>query len=82
MKKEFKNINIDQVEDLQDELGDMMEEANEIQEAMGRQYGMPDLDEVSQILRVVLSQSVVLCDLVINARINLDILAVNSKGSV
>ena len=47
MKKEFKNINIDQVEDLQDELGDMMEEANEIQEVMGRQYGMPDLDEVS-----------------------------------
>ena len=47
MKKEFKHINIDQVEDLQDELGDMMEEANEIQEVMGRQYGMPDLDEVS-----------------------------------
>jgi len=45
MKKEFKHINIDQVEDLQDELGDMMEEASEIQEAMGRQYGMPDLDE-------------------------------------
>ena len=49
MKREFKNINIDQVEDLQDELGDMMEEANEIQEVMGRQYGMPDLDEVSWI---------------------------------
>merc|ERR1711942_238974 len=45
MKKEFKNINIDQVEDLQDELSDMMEDANEIQEVMGRQYGMPDLDE-------------------------------------
>ena len=49
MKKEFKHINIDQVEDLQDELGDMMEEANEIQEAMGRQYGMPDLDEVGLV---------------------------------
>ena len=47
MKKEFKNVNIDQVEDLQDELADMMEDANEIQEVMGRQYGMPDLDEVS-----------------------------------
>ena len=31
MKKEFKNINIDQIEDMQDELGDMMEKANEIQ---------------------------------------------------
>ena len=38
MKKEFKNINIDQIEDMQDELGDMMEEANEIQESLGR-YG-------------------------------------------
>merc|ERR1712141_981132 len=44
-KKEFKNINIDQIEDLQDDLGDMLEEANEVQEAMGRSYGMPDLDE-------------------------------------
>merc|ERR1712029_58046 len=45
MKKEFKNINIDQIEDLQDELGDMMEEANEIQESLGRSYGMPEVDE-------------------------------------
>jgi len=45
MKKEFKNINIDQIEDLQDDLGDMLEEANEIQEVMGRTYGMPEIDE-------------------------------------
>ena len=45
MKKEFKNINIDQIEDLQDDLGDMLEEANEVQEAMGRSYGMPEIDE-------------------------------------
>merc|ERR550519_3274939 len=45
MKKEFKNVNIDQVEDLQDELADMMEDANEIQEVMGRSYGMPEVDE-------------------------------------
>merc|ERR1711973_369412 len=38
MKKEFKNINIDQIED-------MMEEANEIQESLGRSYGMPEVDE-------------------------------------
>jgi len=45
MKKEFKNINIDQIEDLQDDLGDMLEEANEVQEALGRSYGMPEIDE-------------------------------------
>merc|ERR1711936_1063048 len=45
MKKEFKNINIGQIEDLQDDLGDMLEEANEVQEAMGRSYGMPEIDE-------------------------------------
>jgi len=45
MKKEFKNVNIDQIEDMQDELGDMMEDANEVQEALGRTYGMPDIDE-------------------------------------
>merc|ERR1712114_1754 len=45
MKKEFKNVNIDQIEDLQDELGEMMEDANEIQEALGRSYGMPEVDE-------------------------------------
>merc|ERR1712150_41273 len=45
MKKEFKNVNIDQIEDMQDELADMMEDANEIQESLGRSYGMPDVDE-------------------------------------
>lgn len=45
MKKEFKNVNIDQIEDLQDDLADMLEDANEVQEALGRSYGMPDVDE-------------------------------------
>ncbi|OTF70650.1 charged multivesicular body protein 5-like protein [Euroglyphus maynei] len=45
MKKEYKKINIDQIEDLQDDLADMMEDANEVQEALGRSYGMPDVDE-------------------------------------
>jgi len=45
MKREFKNVNIDQIEDLQDDLADMLEEANEVQEALGRSYGMPDVDE-------------------------------------
>ncbi|XP_029313914.1 charged multivesicular body protein 5 [Cottoperca gobio] len=46
MKKAYKHVKIDQIEDLQDELGDMMEDANDIQEALGRSYGTPDdIDE-------------------------------------
>lgn len=30
---------------MQDELEDLTESANEIQEAMGRSYGMPDIDD-------------------------------------
>ncbi|XP_033213464.1 charged multivesicular body protein 5 [Belonocnema kinseyi] len=45
MQKEFKNINIDQIEDMHDDLADMLEEANEVQEAMGRSYGTPEIDD-------------------------------------
>ena len=31
--------------DLQDDLADMLEEANEVQEVLGRSYGMPEIDE-------------------------------------
>lgn len=33
------------MKDLQDQLEDMMEDANEIQEVMGRSYGTPEIDE-------------------------------------
>ncbi|XP_015171306.1 PREDICTED: charged multivesicular body protein 5 [Polistes dominula] len=45
MQREFKNINIDDIEDIQDNLADMLEQADEVQEAMGRSYGMPDIDD-------------------------------------
>ncbi|CAG7723716.1 unnamed protein product [Allacma fusca] len=45
MKKEFKKINIDNIDDLQDELADIMEQSEEVQEALGRSYNMPDVDE-------------------------------------
>jgi len=45
MKKEFKNVNIEKIEDLQDDLADMLEDANEVQEVLGRAYGVPDVDE-------------------------------------
>lgn len=44
-KKEYKNVNIDQIEDLQDDMEDLMEQSNEIQEVMGRSYGMPEIDD-------------------------------------
>lgn len=44
-KKEYKNINVDNIEDLQDELEDLTEQANEVQEVMGRSYGMPEIDD-------------------------------------
>ncbi|CAG8486730.1 10774_t:CDS:2 [Paraglomus occultum] len=46
MKRQYKNINIDQLERVQDEMEDLMEQANDIQEALGRSYGLPeDIDE-------------------------------------
>ncbi len=30
---------------MQDDLADMLEEANEVQEVMGRTYGVPEIDE-------------------------------------
>lgn len=32
-------------QDLQDQLEDMMDDANEVQEALSRSYGTPDIDE-------------------------------------
>lgn len=46
MKKEYKKVNISSIEDLQDELGDLMEQANDVQDVLGRSYGIgEDVDE-------------------------------------
>lgn len=45
MKKEYKKVNIDQIEDLQDDMADMMEQANEVQDILGRTSGLDDIDE-------------------------------------
>merc|ERR1712039_566630 len=45
MKKQFKQINIDQVEDMQDDMADLLEQAEEIQSALGRSYNTDDVDE-------------------------------------
>lgn len=33
------------MQDMQDDLADMLEQADEVQEAMGRSYGMPEIDD-------------------------------------
>ncbi|XP_021944838.1 charged multivesicular body protein 5 [Folsomia candida] len=45
MKKEFKKIDVDKIEDLQDELADVLEISEDVQEALGRSYNIPDVDE-------------------------------------
>ncbi|KAJ3272141.1 hypothetical protein HDV01_005906 [Terramyces sp. JEL0728] len=46
LKKQYKNINLDKIEKAQDEMEDLLEQANEVQEALGRTYGVPDdIDE-------------------------------------
>ncbi|KAF9580199.1 hypothetical protein BGW38_003252, partial [Lunasporangiospora selenospora] len=42
MKQQYKKVNIDQIERMQDEMEEIMEQANEIQETLGRSYGVPD----------------------------------------
>jgi len=45
LKKQFKAINIDQVENMQDDMADLLEQAEEVQNAMGRSYNTDDIDE-------------------------------------
>merc|ERR1712146_574223 len=45
LKKQFKAININQVEDLQDDMADLLEQAEEVQNALGRSYNTDDIDE-------------------------------------
>ncbi|XP_077592594.1 charged multivesicular body protein 5 [Stigmatopora nigra] len=45
MKKAYKQVNIDKIENIQDDLEDMMADANDIQEALGRSYGTPEIDD-------------------------------------
>jgi len=46
LKKAYKDIKISEVEDLHDDMNDLLEDADEIQDVLGRQYGVPEeLDE-------------------------------------
>ncbi|KAG0230850.1 hypothetical protein BGW42_000640 [Actinomortierella wolfii] len=46
MKQQYKKVDIDKIEQMQDEMQDIMDQANEIQETLGRSYGIPEeIDE-------------------------------------
>jgi len=46
LKTEMKQLNLDQIEDLHDDMSDLLEDAEEVNEIMGRAYGVPEeLDE-------------------------------------
>jgi charged multivesicular body protein 5 len=46
MKKTYGKIDLDKIERIQNDMEDLMESANEVQETMGRSYGVPDeIDE-------------------------------------
>lgn len=42
MKKTYGKIDLDKIDRVQDEMEDLIESANEIQESLGRSYGVPD----------------------------------------
>ncbi len=43
MKKEYKKLDINKIDNMQDEMEDMLDMNNDIQEAMSRQYDTPDV---------------------------------------
>ncbi|KAL7409474.1 Snf7 family [Mrakia frigida] len=46
MKKQYKGIDIDKIESIHYDMEDLIDQANEIQESLGRSYGVPDeIDE-------------------------------------
>ncbi|KAI0987586.1 hypothetical protein GJ496_002757 [Pomphorhynchus laevis] len=45
MKREMKKINFNEIDKLQDDLEDYMYQADELQEALGRNYQVPDYNE-------------------------------------
>ncbi|KAI9090805.1 Snf7 family [Phlyctochytrium arcticum] len=42
LKGQYKKINLDKIEKIQDEMEDLLEQANDVQETLGRSYGLPD----------------------------------------
>ena len=52
MKKEYKNIDLNKIENLQDDMADILEQANEVQDIMGRTYGMHEVNKKRRVVIV------------------------------
>jgi len=48
-KVQMQKINVDQLEDLHDEMADMMAEQEEVQEVLGRDYGLDSYNEAEMM---------------------------------
>jgi len=45
MKKQFKKVSLDEIENIQDDMSELIDYSNEINETLGRNYATPDVDE-------------------------------------
>jgi charged multivesicular body protein 5 len=50
LAKGIKEVNISEVEDLHDDMSDLLEDNDEIQEILGRQYGVPEAVDEDELL--------------------------------
>jgi len=50
LKKAYKKVNIDQIETMQDDLSDLLDQASEVQEVLGRSYGVPNEVDESDLM--------------------------------
>jgi len=49
MKQAYKKVDLDKIENLQEDMEDLMEQANEVQEMLGRSYGLGDEVDESEL---------------------------------
>ena len=42
LKQQYKQFNVDKIESMQDELEDLLDQAAEVQQSVGRSYAVPD----------------------------------------
>lgn len=50
LKKQYKKINLDRVEKMQDDMYDLMEDAREIQDLMSRSYDTPEYIDDDELM--------------------------------
>lgn len=54
MKQEYKKLDINKIDTLQDEMEEMLEMNSEIQDALGRQYDTPDVGFLRNLIWMII----------------------------